>query len=275
LPPGGKASESAYRTQELLASLALVGRSPYGRVKPLFDYAVGVFLALALLPFLLFTALAVRLSSPGPILYSQTRLGRFGRPFRIVKFRSMRHNAEKKSGAVWATRNDSRVTPIGKLLRITHLDELPQLMNILRGDMSLIGPRPERPEFIPALEATVENYRLRMLLKPGVTGMAQVYLPPDTDVASVRRKVIYDLYYIRHLSLWLDLRLLVATPLQAMGFPCPLVRFFLLLPSMAKVEREAMLPADFEPHPLPAPIAPPKQEPYILSDSKFGTGCAV
>src|SRR5262249_55106805 len=146
-------------------------------------------------------------------------LGRFGRPFLIYKLRTMTHNCEQESGVRWAVPGDPRVTRLGRFLRKTHLDELPQLWNVLRGDMSLVGPRPERPEFVPGLERAIPGYRPRLLVKPGVTGLAQVQLPADTDIPSVRRKLAYDLYYIRSGGLWLDLRLLASTALRLAGVP--------------------------------------------------------
>jgi lipopolysaccharide/colanic/teichoic acid biosynthesis glycosyltransferase len=114
---------------------------------------------------------------------------------------------------------DSRVTPIGRFLRASHIDELPQLWNVLCGDMSLIGPRPERPEFTPVLEQAIAGYRDRLVIRPGVTGLAQVQLPPDTDLASVQRKLAYDLYYIEHMSPWLDVRVLIGTFAKLAGVP--------------------------------------------------------
>jgi len=185
-------------------------------------------LAVAALPILLLAALLVRLTSRGPILYSQVRLGRFGKPFSIYKLRTMYHDCERASGACWSQPGDPRVTPLGRFLRATHLDELPQLWNILRGDMSIVGPRPERPEFAPSLERAIPNYRSRLLVWPGVTGLAQVQLPPDSDITSVRLKVAHDLYYIRHFGCWLDLRILACTVLHLMGIPChALCRAFL------------------------------------------------
>lgn len=201
------------------------------------DLIFASLLLLAFTPMLVVVGLLVRVTSRGPVIYSQTRLGRDGVPFMIYKFRSMTHNCEQKSGARWATRSDPRVTAVGKFLRITHLDELPQIFNVLKGDMSLVGPRPERPEFIPMLEATLPRYRQRLLVKPGVTGLAQVYLPPDTSIESVRTKLAFDLHYLGILSLSLDLRLMLATGLQAGGVPCKLVRLLLWLP-----REEAIMP---------------------------------
>ena len=213
----------------------------YLHVKRTFDLFCGVALGVMLFPIIaLFSALIV-ITSPGPAFYTQTRLGRFGRPFVIWKHRTMRHNCERESGAKWSTKGDTRITFLGKILRKLHIDEFPQIINVLKGDMSLVGPRPERPEFFPALQASVPDYARRLLLKPGVTGMAQVYLPPDEDVESVRMKQIYDLYYVRHVGLLLDVRLLIATPLQAVGVPHFLVRPALCLPTRRLVELEHSL----------------------------------
>lgn len=187
-------------------------------------------------------AVLIRMTSRGPIFYTQTRLGLFGRPFQIWKLRSMTHECERTSGARWSVRKDPRVTPIGRFLRMTHLDELPQLINVLLGDMSLVGPRPERPEFIPILESSIPKYRRRLLVRPGVTGLAQVYLPPDTGIPSVRKKLQYDLHYIQTLGVFLDMRLIVVTALQAMGFPCELAQRVMMLPKPELIERNAERP---------------------------------
>ena len=214
----------------------------YDASKRTVDLICGALLALVIVPVILFTAILVRLSSRGPAFYVQTRVGRFGHCFHIYKLRTMQHNCELHSGARWAAKNDSRVTWIGSILRRTHLDELPQLWNVMKGDMSLVGPRPERPEFTHLLEAAIPHYKDRMLVRPGVTGLAQVYLPPDTDVKSVERKLLYDLRYIRSMSLWFDLRLMGATFFQAVGIPCGLVRFLLLLPSAKKIKQATSQP---------------------------------
>jgi lipopolysaccharide/colanic/teichoic acid biosynthesis glycosyltransferase len=192
----------------------------YEAVKAACDRAAALVLLVLTAPALLAIMVLVRLTSSGPALYSQVRLGKGGRPFRIWKIRTMTHDCERHSGVRWSTRGDSRVTPLGRVLRATHLDELPQLWNILRGDMSLIGPRPERPEFATKLEKVIPHYRDRLLVRPGVTGLAQVQLPPDSDVDGVRRKVACDLAYIRHLSFWLDLRITALTIFHVFGLPC-------------------------------------------------------
>src|SRR5262249_23695826 len=141
-------------------------------------------------------------------------------------------------GARWSTPGDSRVTPVGRLLRLTHIDELPQLWNVLRGDMSLIGPRPERPEFVPQLERAIPLYRIRLLVRPGLTGLAQVQLPPDTNLDSVRVKLAYDLWYVRQLNFVLDLRILFATALKLFGVPFGVIRAVLGL-----ARKEEIVPA--------------------------------
>ena len=180
-------------------------------VKRVMDVSLALVLLVLTAPIILVACLLVRLTSRGPALYSQTRVGRGGRPFTIWKIRSMYHNCESFSGASWSRKGDPRVMPIGRFLRRTHFDELPQLWNILKGDMSLIGPRPERPEFVPQLESAIPRYRERLLVLPGVTGLAQIHLGPDTDLSSVERKLAFDLYYIKALGFWVDLRVLLAT----------------------------------------------------------------
>jgi lipopolysaccharide/colanic/teichoic acid biosynthesis glycosyltransferase len=187
-------------------------------------------------------ALAIKLTSKGPAIYVQVRLGRFGRPYRLFKIRTMLNDAEALTGARWAVPGDPRITPVGHFLRITHLDELPQLFNVLRGEMSLVGPRPERPEIAPALEAAIPGYRQRLLVKPGVTGLAQVQLPADTDIASVRRKLAYDLYYVRRHGPWLDLRLIATTAFKCFGLSFNAQRRLFRLPFPDQVEQVAQLP---------------------------------
>jgi lipopolysaccharide/colanic/teichoic acid biosynthesis glycosyltransferase len=213
----------------------------YVSAKAYLDSLLAVLLSMPALPLLLVLGLLVKLTSRGPVLYAQVRLGLNGRPFTLYKLRTMTHNCERLSGVCWSTPGDPRVTPLGQLLRATHLDELPQLWNILRGEMSLIGPRPERPEFVPALERAIPNYRERLQVRPGVTGLAQVQLPPDVDVAGVRRKLAYDLYYIRRLSCWLDLRILVCTVLHVFGLPCHTLCQAFLMPGEERPELDAAL----------------------------------
>jgi exopolysaccharide biosynthesis polyprenyl glycosylphosphotransferase len=174
------------------------------------DIALSLILLVATLPLMLVTALLVRLDSPGPVLYRQERVGLRGRPFTLLKFRSMRTDAEAR-GPVWAARRDPRVTRVGQFIRLTRIDELPQLLNVLRGEMSFIGPRPERPHFVAQLEQALPFYRDRALVKPGLTGWAQVNYPYGASVEDARAKLSYDLYYVKHRTLLLDLLILVAT----------------------------------------------------------------
>jgi lipopolysaccharide/colanic/teichoic acid biosynthesis glycosyltransferase len=201
------------------------------------DFVLASLLTLPALPIVILAALLVKLTSRGPAFYTQRRLGRNGRPFSIIKLRTMIHNCESLTGPRWSMPGDPRVTPLGWLLRKSHLDELPQLLNVLRGQMSLVGPRPERPEFVPELERALPSYRQRLNVRPGVTGLAQVQLPPDTDLESVRRKLAHDLYYVRHLSPWLDLRLLACTACYAAGIPFRLLSRLLRVPASTEIER--------------------------------------
>jgi lipopolysaccharide/colanic/teichoic acid biosynthesis glycosyltransferase len=214
-----------------------LGMSWYEPVKSVTDRILAAVLLILTAPLLLLAALAVKLTSRGPIIYSQLRLGRGGQPYKIYKIRSMVQDCEKSSGARWSTPGDPRITPIGQFLRKSHIDELPQLWNVLRGEMSLIGPRPERPEFIPQLEQALPRYRERLLILPGLSGLAQVRLPPDSDLESVRLKLAHDLYYVERLSLWLDVRILLATALNLVGVPPALWLRLLALPGGERVEQ--------------------------------------
>jgi lipopolysaccharide/colanic/teichoic acid biosynthesis glycosyltransferase len=185
--------------------------SVYSSCKMTAEWLASLLALVALTPFMALAAILVKASSGGPAFYCQVRLGRNGRPYRVYKIRTMVHQAEAKTGAVWAAQDDPRVTPIGRFLRDTHLDELPQLWNILRGEMSLIGPRPERPEIASQLESVLPNYRKRLHVRPGLTGLAQLRLPADSDVTGVRRKLSYDLYYVRRVSPMLDVRIAAST----------------------------------------------------------------
>jgi exopolysaccharide biosynthesis polyprenyl glycosylphosphotransferase len=185
--------------------------SPFLLLKRLADVlvsALGLTFLLAVLPFV---ALATYLESPGPIFYSQERMGRAGRTFRLIKLRSMVPDAEQDGQPRWAEGNDERVTRVGRFLRRTRLDELPQCLNVLRGEMSLIGPRPERPEFVAELQKCIPFYRSRLAVRPGLTGWAQVNYHYGSSVEDALVKLQYDLYYIKHQSLYLDLLILLKT----------------------------------------------------------------
>jgi len=214
----------------------LTPTTAYSYFKVALEYGIALVLFILSIPVIFLAALLVKMTSRGPMFYSQVRLGKNGRPFKLYKIRTMTHDCEKTSGPRWATPGDPRITPVGYFMRQTHLDELPQLWNVLRGEMSLVGPRPERPEFVPSLEQAIPHYRDRLQVRPGVTGLAQVQLPADTDLASVRRKLAYDLYYLRHVNLWLDLRLILCTGVRMLGLPFQLLGRIFCLPRREVVE---------------------------------------
>ena len=175
------------------------------------DVLVSSLILVLGIPIWLTVALAIKLNTRGPILYKQERLGKNGVTFNLYKFRSMAHNAEQKSGPVWARKNDPRVTTVGKVLRRMHLDEVPQFLNVLVGDMSLVGPRPERSYFVQKLAKDIPLYRRRLKVRPGITGWAQVKHKYDESVDDVRTKLKYDLFYIENISWRLDLKILFNT----------------------------------------------------------------
>ena len=205
---------------------AKVTPSRYFRWKPLIAKVTALALIVPGLPIMCILMLIVRISSRGPALYAQSRVGKDGVTFTMYKLRSMRIDAEDDSGPVWSSGDDPRVTPIGRFLRDRHLDELPQLFNVLRGEMDLFGPRPERPEFTCVLSEELPAYSDRTLVRPGITGLAQINLPPDSDLESVRRKLHLDFEYIRGATFWLDLRMFFATSLRLLGIPGDLVMEF-------------------------------------------------
>ena len=198
--------------------------------------ALGLLLAL---PIFIIIPILIKLTSRGPVFYTQERIGinrrrrirriyktdingesrirerrridNCGRPFKVIKFRTMMQDAEKKSGAVWATQNDPRVTTLGRFLRKTRIDEIPQLINVIKGDMSMVGPRPERPIFVRDLKDRVPNYEVRLRVKPGITGLAQVSQGYDSSIESVADKVSHDVKYIRSWSIFTDLKILART----------------------------------------------------------------
>jgi len=180
----------------------------YKRFASLFSSIVGLLLSLPLIPFVI---AAIKVSSPGKVLYRQTRVGRDGVVFRCYKFRTMRADAEADSGPTWATDDDPRITRVGRFLRKTRIDEIPQLLNVFRGDMSLIGPRPERPEFVAALKEQIPYYDLRHSVRPGITGWAQILYKYGSSVEDAREKLRYDLYYIKNASAGLDLLIFLNT----------------------------------------------------------------
>lgn len=213
----GRVAVEQGRGQWYLALPLEVGVSPlYSAWRAVLDGVFGLLASAILLLLLPILALLIYLDLPGPIFYSQERLGLHGKPFRIYKFRSMRLDAERDGRAVYTVKHDPRITRIGHFLRATHLDELPQALNILRGEMSLIGPRPEREELAAALEKTIPFFRQRLVVKPGLTGWAQVkyrYVSTENDALI---KLQYDLYYIKRRSFTLDLLILLKTIVEVL-----------------------------------------------------------
>lgn len=182
--------------------------------KSIADYLIASLMLIVCLPIIAFCCLLVWLTSRGPAIYRQERVGQYGRVFTIYKIRTMYVDCERHTGPQWAKPGDPRVTLVGKVLRALHLDELPQIFNVLRGEMSLIGPRPERPQIAAKLNASIPGYDRRVMVKPGVSGFAQIHLPPDTNLTSVRNKLVLDFYYLRNLSTWFDCKIFLATALK-------------------------------------------------------------
>ncbi len=173
-----------YTISELLVSFL---RKRYRQFRPIVDYGISIIALLIASPVLLVVAIMVKITSSGPVFYRQSRMGLNGRLFNIIKFRTMCADAESQTGPVWAKKNDARITFIGKFLRKTHIDELPQLINVLKGDMSIIGPRPERPFFADKFNDEIDGYSRRLTVKPGITGLAQCYQKYDETVKDVER----------------------------------------------------------------------------------------
>ncbi|MEK7265866.1 MAG: exopolysaccharide biosynthesis polyprenyl glycosylphosphotransferase [Pseudomonadota bacterium] len=206
----GRIDLAAVNDNDIEKRIRLRAPRPAQWSKRFFDVFAALGLLIFLAPLLLVTALAIGVDSKGPILYRQRRIGFRGEEFEIFKFRSMRTDAEK-DGARWAAADDSRVTRVGRFIRRTRIDEIPQAINILRGEMSFVGPRPERPEFVTVLEKEIPHYHERHLVKPGITGWAQVKHEYTASIDGARTKLTYDLFYIKHFSLLLDLLIVLMT----------------------------------------------------------------
>jgi sugar transferase (PEP-CTERM system associated) len=179
--------------------------------KRVFDIVISALFLIASAPILLLTAIAVKATSTGPVFYRQERVGQFGKTFNVLKFRSMRQDAEAAGAPQWAAENDPRVTSVGRFIRAVRIDEIPQIFNVLNGDMSFVGPRPERPFFVKQLANEIPLYDERHVVKPGITGWAQVNYPYGASVDDARRKLEYDLYYVKNYSLFLDILILLQT----------------------------------------------------------------
>ncbi len=210
--------------------------SSYFRWKPIASRITAAILLIPALPMIAVLIALVRMTSEGPGIFSQVRVGKGGKLFKMYKIRTMRRDAEVNSGPVWSKPNDSRVTAVGRFIRERHMDELPQLWNVVRGEMDLFGPRPERPEFTEFLSKAIPGYAERLQVLPGVTGLAQINLPPDQDLDDVRRKIMLDMEYIQDADFWLDTRMFLATFLRLTGIPGEAVMRW------AGVEREVHLP---------------------------------
>jgi exopolysaccharide biosynthesis polyprenyl glycosylphosphotransferase len=181
------------------------------QIKRLMDIAVSATVLLLGAPVCLVLSIIIRATSEGPAVYKQVRVGRNGKNYTMLKFRSMYIDAEKRSGPQWATENDPRITPVGRFLRKTRLDEIPQFLNVLKGEMSLVGPRPERPHFVEILKKEIPWYVRRIKMKPGITGWAQVKHKYDESIEDVKQKVLYDLYYFENMTIVLDLKIMLRT----------------------------------------------------------------
>jgi len=181
-----------------------------GALKRLIDITMSLVLIAALAPLLALTALAIKLETPGPVLYRQKRVGFGGEIFEVFKFRSMRTDAEK-DGPQWARRDDDRITGVGRIIRKLRIDEIPQTINVFRGEMGFVGPRPERPEFVEVLEKKIPHYHSRHVVKPGITGWAQVKHEYTASVEGAREKLKYDLYYVKEFTTFLDILIIIMT----------------------------------------------------------------
>jgi exopolysaccharide biosynthesis polyprenyl glycosylphosphotransferase len=207
----GRVPVESVRSNALAFGEALIPSSLIRALYRTVSFVAALVLLVVLIPFGLLIAIAIRLDSKGPVFYLQERVGYRGRVFRVMKFRSMRPDAESTSGPVWATDRDPRVTRLGAVLRKLRIDELPQLFNVLRGEMCLVGPRPERPHFVDLLERRIPYYDLRHCIRPGITGWAQVCATYGSNVDESRIKLEYDLFYVKNASLLFDLTILFKT----------------------------------------------------------------
>ena len=198
-----------------LASLVL--RKRFALLKEILDRIMAAVGLVVFAPLLAVLAVLIKLTSPGPVFFLQRRVGKDGRLFNIIKLRTMVTDAEQATGPIWAQENDPRITPIGRFLRATHLDEVPQLLNVLKGEMSLVGPRPERPVFVEQFRYQIPHYEKRLSVKPGITGLAQVCHTYDETLRDVRKKLAYDLMYIRKMCLMVDLAIMLLTLRRVTG----------------------------------------------------------
>jgi len=191
--------------------LVHLARRYFELAKEVLDIVLGLIALIISLPVLAVCAIIIKVSSKGPVFLTQTRVGKGGKPFKMCKLRTMYSHAETSSGPVWATEGDPRVVPTCRWMRRSHVDELPQLINVIKGEMSLVGPRPERPEIVAELEKVCPEFQRRLVVRPGITGLAQIRNGYDASIDGVRRKLDYDLEYISHRSWLMELRILART----------------------------------------------------------------
>ncbi len=183
----------------------------YHLLKPLLDRIISFIGLIIVSPAIFVAGIIIKLTSPGPVFYTQERVGKNGRLFKIIKLRTMCVNAESQDGPVWARKNDLRITTFGRFLRKTHMDELPQLINVIKGEMGIVGPRPERPFFVSKFIDDIPGYTKRLSIKPGITGLAQCYHKYDETIRDVQRKLRYDILYIKRMCWALDLKIFLLT----------------------------------------------------------------
>jgi lipopolysaccharide/colanic/teichoic acid biosynthesis glycosyltransferase len=195
----------------IIGSIIRFARKRFLEFKRFFDMTGALVGLVFAAPLMALTAVYIKIVSPGPAFFKQRRVGLNGKVFTIYKMRTMRLDAEKDTGAVWAKENDPRLIKFGKIIRKSHLDELPQLFNVLRGEMSIVGPRPERPEMVEKLAEVILDYEKRLQTKPGITGLAQVWHKYDETIQDVKKKIKIDILYIKRMCLWVDMRILART----------------------------------------------------------------
>lgn len=195
----------------LIGVLFRYARAKFQQAKVVFDFLFSCLALIILSPLFLIIAAGIKLTSKGPVFYMQERVGKEGHLFNIIKFRTMVDEAESKTGAVWAQKSDPRLTPFGKLLRDHHLDEIPQFINVVRGEMSIIGPRPERPHFVNQFEKSIPGYNKRLKIKPGITGLAQTRQSYDVTLEDVKRKLAMDIMYMKEMCWIVDFRIFLQT----------------------------------------------------------------
>ncbi len=197
--------------QNVLSPYRLFFKKGYVILKPILDYFVAIIALIITLPMFFIAGVMIKLTTSGPVLYFQERVGKDGRVFRLIKFRTMYVDAESQIGPVWAKKNDTRITPVGRILRKMHIDELPQLINVIKGEMGMVGPRPERPFFVKKFNEDISGYANRLSVKPGITGLAQCYHKYDETIRDVKNKLRYDLIYIEKMCWMFDLKILFLT----------------------------------------------------------------